>query len=64
MTLRVSHLIFLFQRRNKFSKHNDFTVKTNPGFRYEGKIGEERDLVIFNSLPPNNAVRKQKKKYF
>jgi len=32
------------------------TVKTNPCFSYEGKTGEERNLVIFKDTPMNNYM--------
>jgi len=32
------------------------TVKTTPYFRYEGKTGEERKLVIFEDTPINNHI--------
>ena len=33
-----------------------YTVKTNPCFRYEGKTGKMRNLVIFKDNPMNNHI--------
>jgi len=38
-------------------KVNMQTVKTNHWFRYEGKTGEERNLVIFKDTPMNNHIK-------
>jgi len=49
------------------------TLKTNPYFRYEGKTGKERNLVIFkdksinnhiNPLPPSVIADRKQKKIF
>jgi len=34
----------------------DYTLETNPGFRYEDKTGEERNLVIFEDAFMNNHI--------
>jgi len=35
------------------------TVKTNPCFRYEGKTGEELNLVIFKDNHMNNRINEE-----
>ena len=35
------------------------TVKTKPSFRCEGKIGEERNLVIFKDTSMNNHINRE-----
>jgi len=45
-------MLKLYMHRNQF-----FIVKTNPCSRYEGKTGEERNLVIFEDVNPSMTIQ-------
>ena len=42
----------------------EHTIKTSPCSRYEGKIGEERHLVIFRDIPMNNHINRDSTRPF
>jgi len=44
----------LYHHKSLQTEHT--TGKTGPCFRYEGKIGKERNLVIFKDIPMNNHI--------